>query len=253
MGKYDHIDFKPPKSVSDAAKRGLELRKNNKGRGGLSSGQAKKEGVGSGVQRATNLKNRDTMSPATVKRMKAFFDRHESSKKTDKGKKQSEDKGYIAWMLWGGDPGRSWANKVVKQMEAADKKSKKKKANLFAEQLGLPTVLAESEGDYMAHQNMCAIHMKAEDLKQALSQAGELEDWIEDKISGLADDIAELHDYFTHGHGKEQDAKDKAPWKEKREPEGKLTDSQKQKAKARAKRNNRPYPNQVDNMWAAQQ
>lgn len=136
--KYEHIDFKPPQSVADAAKRGLELRKNNKGKGGLSSGQAKKEGVGSGVQRATNLKNRDTMSPATVKRMKAFFDRHEKSKKIDKGETHATDEGYIAWMLWGGDPGRSWANKVVKQMEAADKKAKR--ANYYAQKYGLPLV-----------------------------------------------------------------------------------------------------------------
>lgn len=121
-GKYDHIDFKPPKSVADAAARGLELRKKNKGKGGLSPQQANKEGVGSGVARAVSLKNRENLSPATVRRMKAFFARHEKNKKTDKGKSLSEDKGYIAWLLWGGDPGKSWADKVVRQMEAADKK-----------------------------------------------------------------------------------------------------------------------------------
>jgi hypothetical protein len=34
---------------------------------------------------------------------------------------------------------------------------------------------------------------------------------------------------------------------------GKLTSAQKAKAKARAKREGRPYPNRIDNMWAAQQ
>lgn len=121
-GKYDHIDFKPPQSVANAAKRGLELRKNNKGKGGLSNEQAHKEGVGSGVARAVSLKNRQTLSPSTVRRMKAFFDRHEKSRKIDKGKTPGTDKGYIAWMLWGGDAGRSWANKVCRQMDAADKK-----------------------------------------------------------------------------------------------------------------------------------
>lgn len=125
-GKYGHIDFKPPKSVADAAARGLELRKKNKGKGGLSTQQAKKEGVGSGVARAVSLKNRTNLSPSTVKRMKAFFDRHEKNKKADKGKSLSEDKGYISWMLWGGNSGRSWANKIVKQMESADKKANNK-------------------------------------------------------------------------------------------------------------------------------
>jgi len=120
--RYSHIDFVPPESVAKAAARGLELRKKNKGKGGLSTQQANKEGVGSGVARAVSLKNRKKLSPNTVKRMKAFFDRHEKNKKADKGKSLSEDKGYISHLLWGGDAGRSWANKIVKQMEAADKK-----------------------------------------------------------------------------------------------------------------------------------
>lgn len=121
-GKYDHIDFKPSEAVAKAAARGLELRKKNKGKGGLSAGQAHKAGIGSGVSRAVSLKNRQTLSPSTVRRMKAFFDRHEKSKKIDPGKTHATDKGYIAWMLWGGDSGRSWAEKICRQMDAADKK-----------------------------------------------------------------------------------------------------------------------------------
>ena len=125
-GKYSHIDFKPPQSVANAASRGLELRKQNKGKGGLSTGQAKKEGVGSGVQRAVNLKNRDTLSPATVRRMKAFFDRHAGNEKASGGKSKSQDKGYISYCLWGGAAGKSWANKICRQMDAADEKRTKK-------------------------------------------------------------------------------------------------------------------------------
>jgi hypothetical protein len=121
-GKYDHIDFKPSEAVAKAAARGLELRKKNKGKGGLNAQQAHKAGIGSGVARAVSLKNRQTLSPATVRRMKAFFDRHEKSRKVDPGKTPGTDKGYIAWMLWGGDSGRSWAEKVCRQMDAADKK-----------------------------------------------------------------------------------------------------------------------------------
>jgi hypothetical protein len=121
-GKYDHIDFKPSESVAKAAARGLEMRKKNKGKGGLSVQQAHKAGIGSGVSRAVSLKNRQTLSPSTVRRMKTFFDRHEKSRKIDPGKTPATDKGYIAWMLWGGDAGRSWANKVCRQMDAADKK-----------------------------------------------------------------------------------------------------------------------------------
>lgn len=126
-GKYDHINFKPPESVANAAERGLSARRKapKSQKGGLSPQEAKKQGIGSGVTRAVNLKNRNKLSPGTIKRMKAFFSRHEKNKKIDKGKTRGSDKGYQAWLLWGGDPGKSWANKVVRQMEAADRKSKK--------------------------------------------------------------------------------------------------------------------------------
>lgn len=124
--KYSHIDFKPSQSVADQAEKGLEYRSKAGGKGGLSTAQAGKEGVGSGVQRAVNLKNRDELSPETVKRMKAFFDRHEKNAKIDSKYKGEpwKDRGYTAWLLWGGNAGKSWSNKIVRQMEAADQKDK---------------------------------------------------------------------------------------------------------------------------------
>lgn len=122
--KYEHINFVPPKSVAEEAARGLEYRKKAGGKGGLSSSQAKAEGIGSGVQRAVNLKNRDELSPSTVKRMKAFFDRHNKNRKIEPGKKPYEDRGYVSWLLWGGDPGYTWSKKVVEQMESAEKTEK---------------------------------------------------------------------------------------------------------------------------------
>lgn len=117
--KYENINFKPPKTVAKAAERGLEIRRET-GKGGLTKRQASKAGIGSGVQRAVNLKNRDTMSPSTVKRMKAFFDRHSAYK--DKHREEPKGPARTSWLLWGGDPGYTWAKKVVRQMERADKK-----------------------------------------------------------------------------------------------------------------------------------
>ncbi len=120
--KYDHIDFKPPQAVANAAKKGLEYRKKGGG-GGLSNDQASAQGIGSGVQRAVNLKNRDELSPDTVRRMNSFFSRHEKNKSIDPEFKSEpwKDRGYVAWLLWGGDPGQAWAKKIVKQMDDADK------------------------------------------------------------------------------------------------------------------------------------
>ncbi len=122
MQRYNHINFTPPESVAAVAEKGLDYRKRAGGKGGLSVSEAKKEGIGSGVQRAVNLKNRDTMSPSTVKRMKAFFDRHEKNKAINPEYKNEpwKDHGYVAHLLWGGDPGKVWAEKIVKRMEDAD-------------------------------------------------------------------------------------------------------------------------------------
>jgi len=125
--KYDHIDFQPPESVALQAEKGLEYRRKAGGKGGLSVEQAKSEGVGSGVQRAVNLKNRDILSPETVKRMKAFFTRHEKKKKIDTKYKDEpwKDKGYVAHLLWGGDAGYAWSKKIVDLMDkAGDKQAK---------------------------------------------------------------------------------------------------------------------------------
>jgi tRNA nucleotidyltransferase/poly(A) polymerase len=133
--KYDHIDFKPPKGVASAAAKGLELRQkaSPSNRGGFTPAQAAEEGIGSGVQRAVNLKNRDTVSPDVIKQMVGFFARHEKNKDVPADKKGEpwNAKGYVAWLLWGGDSGRSWAEKVRGQMDAADEKEKpSKKASL---------------------------------------------------------------------------------------------------------------------------
>lgn len=117
--KYQGIDFRPPQSVADAAARGLELRKKT-GRGGFSTKQAAEEGVGSGVQRAASLKNRQSLSPATIGRMVSFFARHSVYKKNHTTNPPSNS--LISWLLWGGDPGRAWAEKVKAQMDRADEK-----------------------------------------------------------------------------------------------------------------------------------
>lgn len=127
--KYKHIDFKPPQSVADAAERGLELRREQKGdKAGLTPEEAGEKGIGSGVQRAVNLKNRDTLSPETINDMVGFFarfsDHIKDARKLKKKEKQLESNMYVSDLLWGGEPGEKWANKIKKQMEKADEKAK---------------------------------------------------------------------------------------------------------------------------------
>jgi hypothetical protein len=115
MSKYDHIDFKPPVGVAEEAEKGLEWRAEF-GRGGTDVG----------VQRAKQLKNRQNISPNTIKRMVNFFSRHGVNEGKNKDEKGEPTAWRIAWALWGGNPGRAWCNKVKRQMEAADKKAEAK-------------------------------------------------------------------------------------------------------------------------------
>lgn len=111
------MSFNVPQAVREQAKRGLELRRENK-RGGLSNEQASNLGIGSGVQRAVNL-SEGKVSLKTLKRMKSFFARHRVYK--EKGyHKDKTSASYISWLLWGGDAGDAWATRTLEQLEKKD-------------------------------------------------------------------------------------------------------------------------------------
>ena len=112
LAKYEGIDFTPPQGVRDAAKRALEVRETKP--------PSQRGMTPVGLARARDLQNGVKLSPDTIKRMKAFFDRHEVDKKGSTFGEQG--KGWQAWNGWGGDAGYSWAKKVVGQMESRDKK-----------------------------------------------------------------------------------------------------------------------------------
>jgi len=111
--------FNVPMNVRKQAERGLKLRKET-GRGGLSTQEAGKLGIGSGVQRASDLKS-GSVSYKTVRRMLAFFRRHEAYKKHHTTNPPSNS--YISWLLWGGDAGYAWAKRTVAKEEKVDKGS----------------------------------------------------------------------------------------------------------------------------------
>ena len=121
-GNVEKASYTPTQSMRDAAKRGLDLREKYN-RGGLSAGEAKSAGVGSGVARARDIIN-GNLSLDTVKRMKSFFARHEKNFNPDK--KESDGgptAGTIAWYLWGGSSGKSWANAILAREEANKSKT----------------------------------------------------------------------------------------------------------------------------------
>ena len=103
------IDTKPTEQMAKEAQRGLEMRQEF-GRGGTRVG----------ATRARQLVNRERLSPSVVRRMHSFFSRHEVDKRSE-GFRQGEDgypsAGKIAWLLWGGDNGQTWARRKVVQLD----------------------------------------------------------------------------------------------------------------------------------------
>ena len=104
--------FTPPEAVREAARRGLELRKIT-GRGGLDREQARQQGVSSGVARGEQLAAGEALTLADLKRMKAFFARHDGERERNARLANERSPASIAWLLWGGDPGRAWAQAIV--------------------------------------------------------------------------------------------------------------------------------------------
>lgn len=99
----------PNEAMKEEAQRGLDWRREF-GRGGTEIG----------IARARDIVNGRNLPIDTVRRMKAYFDRHEIDKEAE-GFRPGEDgypsNGRIAWALWGGDPGRSWANSIISAEE----------------------------------------------------------------------------------------------------------------------------------------
>ena len=103
------VDTKPTEAMAKEAERGLAMRREfNRG------------GTEVGVARAVQLVSRERLSPRTVRRMHSFFSRHEVDKRAE-GFRQGEEgypsAGKIAWLLWGGDAGQTWARRTVAKLD----------------------------------------------------------------------------------------------------------------------------------------
>ncbi len=110
------LGFKPPPEVARIAKRGLALRREY-GRGGTLIG----------ARRASQLANRSVLSVETVRRMKAYFDRHEKdldAPAAKRGHPGYPSAGLIAWYLWGGTAGRRYAERILRVYERTKQEQK---------------------------------------------------------------------------------------------------------------------------------
>jgi HK97 family phage major capsid protein/HK97 family phage prohead protease len=110
------IDSKPTEAMADEASRGLAWREEF-GRGGTEVG----------VARARDLQNRRELSAETIRRMNSYFARHEVDKQGEgfsPGESGYPSAGRIAWALWGGDAGQSWARERAERMDRIDEQDR---------------------------------------------------------------------------------------------------------------------------------
>ena len=92
-----------PQSVSNNAKRGIELNKKVNNKCATQVGKV----------RAQQLADRKPVSMETIKRMYSYLSRAEEYYKTG----DTEACGYISYLLWGGKSAKTWAENKIKQNE----------------------------------------------------------------------------------------------------------------------------------------
>lgn len=101
--------YRAPQAARDEAARGLAWRDEyNRG------------GTAIGVARARDLTNNRPLSVDTIQRMASYFARHEVDKRGQgwaPGQDGYPSAGRIAWALWGGDPARAWAKRILARLE----------------------------------------------------------------------------------------------------------------------------------------
>lgn len=100
-----------PKAATNNAKKALDWI-DEKGRDVVTAGTK------TGLARANQLAKGEGISKDTIGRM-AAFERHRDNSKIDSEFKGTPwlDKGYVAWLLWGGDEGVEWAQRKLEQLE----------------------------------------------------------------------------------------------------------------------------------------
>lgn len=101
------IDTRPPQTVADNARRALEVRARKP--------ESQRGMTAVGIARARDLANRVALSEDTIRRMLAYFERHEVDKQGETWDEQG--KGWQAWNGWGGDDGFAWARRKVEQFD----------------------------------------------------------------------------------------------------------------------------------------
>ncbi|MCP2013086.1 hypothetical protein L1280_000214 [Deinococcus sp. HSC-46F16] len=103
-------DLRIPRQVQDNAALGLRLRDEH-GYGGTEVGEHMAEKLAAGGD----------LSPEEVRHVAQYFPRHAHDSLDQTGEDGGKpSRGYIAWLLWGGDEGRAWSEQVSARLDKAE-------------------------------------------------------------------------------------------------------------------------------------
>ena len=141
--------YKPTEGMASAARRALAWKEEGRAGGTLV-----------GMARANQLKDREPLSASTVLRMHSFFSRHEVDKRAtgfSSGEEGFPSAGRVAWDLWGGDGGQTWASQKRDQIMRDRENKAYKLVHVATKSAYLPeyllAVAAQAIEDY-ANQNI---------------------------------------------------------------------------------------------------
>lgn len=102
------VNLTPPKGAQAACRRGLRLHEDGRSGDGLRPQT---------VREARKMAAGEAVSEDKVRRMRAWFARHASDRTEGWDTPGEETPGFVAWLLWGGDPGRAWAERKVAELD----------------------------------------------------------------------------------------------------------------------------------------
>lgn len=114
--KSENNTYIAPRNVADNAQLALDVR--------ASKPMSQRGMTPIGLARARQLANREPIRVETIRRMVAYFSRHEIDKEgstwPDRGK------GWQAWYGWGGDEGWTWAKQIIAKEDAVENKASRR-------------------------------------------------------------------------------------------------------------------------------
>jgi HK97 family phage major capsid protein/HK97 family phage prohead protease len=146
----------PNEAMKSEAQRGLDWR-DEFGRGGTEVG----------IARARDIVNGRDLSDDTIGRMVSFFARHEVDKEAE-GFRPGEDgypsNGRIAWALWGGDPGKAWADREYAKIQEDRSNTTQVSNDLIKSAKPEGTVMTDEERAMVS----ISVHVDTEDVAEII-------------------------------------------------------------------------------------